>query len=373
MEELDDFELQYADELELMDDIEPVASTSNQVFPSTPASSLNMTPFHPASEDNVESPLLSQINRQLQDGSFRNNARRYASTPFPGASSSKSNQQGGRKRRLEEIFGDVQDIDDEPIVLDIEQIQKKTKSEEERDLELIDTIVNARKRLCSQTLKPKSNDLERLENLRSFKMQNLSYAVPKWPYIKLYRSDQERIFVRFHSEEFEINQLDQIGNHMLAENAHKLLGDRREVVWQEAKEINKKRFSPIQSTENAILELNLNEGGLWVEKYKARKYVDLLSDESCNRSLLKWIKLWDKVVFNREVRKVDVSDPKIQRQLNTFNKKTGRFEQNGGWMKRNRFNLNEELDETDRPVQKIALLCGPPGLGKTTLGLTIAR
>lgn len=108
---------------------------------------------------------------------------------------------------------------------------------------------------------------------------------------------------------------------------------------------------------------------LWVEKYKPRKYVDLLSDESSNRSLLQWLKLWDKVVFNREVVK-KVTKPG---ELSNFNKRTGRFEQNGGWRKRQKGNLNTELDANNVPIQKIALLAGKPGLGKTTLAHIIAR
>jgi len=46
-----------------------------------------------------------------------------------------------------------------------------------------------------------------------------------------------------------------------------------------------------------------NSVKLWVEKYKPNKYLDLLSDESTNRMLLHWLKLWDKIVFNKEVHK----------------------------------------------------------------------
>lgn len=35
--------------------------------------------------------------------------------------------------------------------------------------------------------------------------------------------------------------------------------------------------------------------------------------------------------------------------------------------------LDEELDETGCPKHKLALLCGPPGLGKTTLAHVIAK
>lgn len=46
-----------------------------------------------------------------------------------------------------------------------------------------------------------------------------------------------------------------------------------------------------------------NTAELWVQKYKPNRYLDLLSDESTNRILLRWLKLWDKVVFNKEVNK----------------------------------------------------------------------
>lgn len=46
-----------------------------------------------------------------------------------------------------------------------------------------------------------------------------------------------------------------------------------------------------------------NTAELWVQKYKPNRYLDLLSDESTNRMLLHWLKLWDKVVFNKEINK----------------------------------------------------------------------
>lgn len=74
----------------------------------------------------------------------------------------------------------------------------------------------------------------------------------------------------------------------------------------------------------------------------------------------------------REFNGLQASDP--AKQMNTFNKRTGKFESNGGWQSRKvKKNLNINVDDLGRPMQKVALLCGPPGMGKTTLAHTLAR
>lgn len=142
-------------------------------------------------------------------------------------------------------------------------------------------------------------------------------------------------------------------------------------IWQQANEIVLKATSLTQQPEvgDIVTTVNNNECvDLWVEKYRPKKYVELLSEESINRSLLQWLKLWDKIVFNRDTFKK--SKPG---EMNSFNKRTGKFEQNGGWKRRRHGNLNTELDENKAPVQKIALMVGKPGLGKSTLAHVIAR
>ena len=47
---------------------------------------------------------------------------------------------------------------------------------------------------------------------------------------------------------------------------------------------------------------NVNSTDLWMERYRPKNYLDLLSEENVNRTLLHWLKLWDKAVFNREVK-----------------------------------------------------------------------
>ena len=104
-------------------------------------------------------------------------------------------------------------------------------------------------------------------------------------------------------------------------------------------------------------------GRLWVDKFKPRSYMQLLSDDGTNRTLLHWLKLWDKAVFNIDPPKK--APPKTTPEgdaKNDFAKK--KFVSNN--------ELIEELDDTNRPGQKTALLYGPPGLGKTTLAHVVA-
>lgn len=85
---------------------------------------------------------------------------------------------------------------------------------------------------------------------------------------------------------------------------------------------------------------------LWVEKYAPVGFLDLLSDELINREVVKWVKGWDRCVFGNKGgvnRKADTSEPSTHSD-----------------------------DPLGRPEQKIILLAGPPGLGKTTLAHIVA-
>uniref|UniRef100_A0A8C4MJW9 Chromosome transmission fidelity protein 18 homolog n=1 Tax=Equus asinus asinus TaxID=83772 RepID=A0A8C4MJW9_EQUAS len=109
---------------------------------------------------------------------------------------------------------------------------------------------------------------------------------------------------------------------------------------------------------------------LWVDEFAPQHYTELLSDDFTNRCLLKWLKLWDLVVFGRErpTRKPRPSvEPARVGKEATASSKWKSHEQVLEEM------LEAELDPRGRPRQKVALLCGPPGLGKTTLAHVIAR
>ncbi|KAK3147725.1 hypothetical protein QOZ80_3BG0285980 [Eleusine coracana subsp. coracana] len=132
---------------------------------------------------------------------------------------------------------------------------------------------------------------------------------------------------------------------------------------------------------------------LWVEKYAPNSFTELLSDEHTNREVLLWIKQWDSCVFGSHIRATsgDVLSA-LRRHSSTVQKNSSSrnffYKGKGGTatsqndMPLNASNGNPEgsvssfskrQSADNTPEQKVLLLCGPPGLGKTTLAHVAAK
>ncbi|XP_032182570.1 chromosome transmission fidelity protein 18 homolog isoform X1 [Mustela erminea] len=158
-------------------------------------------------------------------------------------------------------------------------------------------------------------------------------------------------------------QVDNERRQQLLEEAHQLSDTLRSLRSEEVQHL---------AAPEEELASNQDESRhcLWVDEFAPRSYTELLSDDFTNRCLLKWLKLWDLVVFGRER---PARRPRPGVELARGGKEAA---SSSKWKSHEQVledMLEAELDPSRRPRQKVALLCGPPGLGKTTLAHVIAR
>jgi len=120
-----------------------------------------------------------------------------------------------------------------------------------------------------------------------------------------------------------------------------LLAEPLDVLLQRARA----PLAPSPETTARPPPLPSTDSRMWVDKYQPRAFAELLGDDRVHRDALRWLKTWDPCVFQRAA-------PPSRAPA---------------WAE------ERAPDPYGRPTERVLLVAGAPGLGKTTLAHVVAQ
>ncbi|KAH9505293.1 Chromosome transmission fidelity protein 18 [Bulinus truncatus] len=398
----DSFELEYADDLEALGDEEdydvpsfnPPKSKRSLQF-ETPNSKVK-----PSTKDQDDILNLEEVMR---------NGNSIQSSPDSPLSPQYFLENVQKRKRLQNFDTSSDDLEDfllsppnqslsgkRPRIIENDIAKEPVASLEENSntsmIKIVQQLRQAKASAQVSSTQPRLNDAEDIERPRVHK------RIPKCDFVSAVGYEGQRVYMKLWDEDVLEAEYSSIGSdsrssallstpvcvlreHLedeksknilqesteLHERINSMLGknvDEGDTYTLESTETDNRdtEVSNERETNNELEQLTNDLKMLWVEKYAPRKYTELLSEEAINRRLLHWLKLWDYVVFGKNV-------PKPTKKNTHFKNAKEKDEK---VKKKIETGVTEELDKFNRPEQKVALLCGPPGLGKTTLAHIVA-
>lgn len=294
--EEDYYDAMHAEEMEMMREMEEFnhedeivksnPSNIKQVLPFTSQISSSVARIQPTQESDTRNEYLSSLNtgKRTAPLEFDDDLDEFLSDNFM--------ENKSKKKKVALPIVDV--IVKDPNI----DIAKK-----EYELSIIEMIIEERDRRRRNEL------LETKTEVKKMSHQNRVYRhVPEGAFQALTTETGKRFYLTVQDEDQWDEQLKFLANTQKC--IHLLNTPYSQLRRQADKELeiqNNRRLNAGEPAEDSGTESGMDdeEGDgsekiLWVERYKPRHYLDLLSDEATNRCVLQWMKLWDKLVFGRE-------------------------------------------------------------------------